>query len=45
MEEEGVPWNKEEMTRPDGRRPARYRFEGWVVSAVSELVGKVCQLS
>ena len=29
MEDEGVPWKKEEIARPDGRRPASHRFEGW----------------
>ena len=45
MKEEGVPWNKEEMARPVGRRPASHRFEGWVVPVVSEPGGMVCQLS
>ena len=50
VKEEGMPWNKkkrwqDQMARPNGRRPARLRFEVWVVSAVSESGGKVCQLS
>ena len=45
VDEEGLPWNKEEMARPDGRRPASHRLEGWVVSAVSELGGMIYQLS
>ena len=36
---------QDQMARPNGRRPASLSLEVWVVSAVSESGGMVCQLS